>query len=238
MRKTDFKVIGFDADDTLWVNEPFFQDTEKRLCELLAPYAPAEEVSKLLFATEMQNLSLYGYGAKGFILSMIETALKISNNSVDQTILEKVVNLGKELINMPVTLLDRIPEVLDYLSLQGYTLIVATKGDLLDQQRKLSRSTLAKYFHHIEIMSDKKEQDYQLLLSRIGVNANEFLMIGNSFKSDIQPVLAIGGYGIHVPYHTTWQHEVVGSTNVSSDRFTLVHSIADVMQILRNGKNS
>lgn len=205
--KTNFKTIAFDADDTLWVNETFFRETEAEFCSLLSDFSSSKECMKVLFATEIHNLSEYGYGTKGFVLSMIETALKLSKNKVPQTTLEKILELGKTQINQPVELIDGVVETLKYLKNKGYKLIVATKGDLLDQERKLKKSKLAKYFHHVEVMSNKEVGDYKQLLSHLEIAPDDFLMIGNSYKSDIQPVLELGGYGIHIPFHTTWIHE-------------------------------
>lgn len=230
--KSDIKIIGFDADDTLWVNEPYFQDTEKLFCELLSGYMPSEQTSQELFKTEMGNIDLYGYGAKSFILSMIETALRVSNNQVSQEKINKIISLGKELLSKPIVLLDGVQQVLEHLHQQGMKLIVASKGDLLDQERKLSKSNIGKYFHHVEIMSDKKESDYLKLLSHLEINPENFLMIGNSLKSDIIPVLNIGGSAIYVPYHTTWQYEKAENTGNHLTNFVEVEQISDVLKIL------
>jgi putative hydrolase of the HAD superfamily len=202
------KVIAFDADDTLWINEPYFQETENKFCALLEDYLPLHTLAKELFKTEIQNLPLYGYGIKGFMLSMVETALRVSNNTLNVTILEKTLALGKELLEKQIEILEGVEEVLR--SLKGsYRLVVATKGDLLDQERKLRKSGLEHYFHHIEIMSDKQESDYLKLIKHLDIQPAEFLMIGNSLKSDVMPVLSIGGHAVHIPYHTTWAHEQV-----------------------------
>lgn len=200
------KVIAFDADDTLWVNEPYFQETEHKFCSLLEDYLPHHTISQELFKTEMQNLALYGYGVKGFMLSMIETALRISDHTVPQRIIDQIIGFGKALLGRPIELLDGMEPALHQLK-KKYRLVVATKGDLLDQERKLKRSGLEHYFHHIEIMSDKQEADYRKLIRHLDIDPSEFLMIGNSLKSDCLPVLAIGGHAIHIPYHTTWAHE-------------------------------
>lgn len=202
------KVIAFDADDTLWVNEPYFQETERKFCSLLEDYLPHHTVAQELFRTEIDNLKLYGYGVKGFMLSMIETALRVSNKTLRVEVIEKAILYGKELLEKPIELLDGVESVLQQLH-GRYRLVVATKGDLLDQERKLQKSGLEKYFHHIEIMSEKKEEDYAKLIRHLDVDPSTFLMIGNSLKSDILPVLALGGQAIHIPYHTTWAHEVV-----------------------------
>ena len=228
------KVIAFDADDTLWVNEPYFRDIEKLFCALLEDYLPEHTVEQELFKIEMQNLSLYGYGAKGFMLSMIETALTISNKTIPPIVIDKIIELGKELLTMPIELLEGVEEVLK--KLQGeYKLVVATKGDLLDQERKLSKSGVEKYFHHIEIMSDKKESDYSKLIKHLDIDAAEILMIGNSLKSDILPVLALGGYGIHVPFHTTWAHEQIEHT-VVNEKFKQIEHIQELLPFLKSIK--
>jgi putative hydrolase of the HAD superfamily len=207
--KNKFDIIGFDADDTLWINQPNYDEIENEYCSLLSNYLPTDKVSEELYKTEMQNLSVYGYGAKSFTLSMIETAIIITNNEVPQYIINEILNLGKRLINKPVTLLSGTKDVLEYFKKTGIRIILITKGDLIDQERKLKKSKIEDYFHHIEIMSDKRESDYLKLLSHLEIESERFLMIGNSMKSDIIPVLNIGGFGIHVPYLTTWQHEDV-----------------------------
>lgn len=206
----NIKVIAFDADDTLWSNEPFFQEVERKYTELLSDYGSAKEISAELFKTEMSNLECLGYGAKAFTISMVETALWVSNQTITAEKIQQIVLLGKSLLEMPIELLSGVEDTLKALKEQGcYRLVVATKGDLLDQERKLKRSGLTPYFDHIEIMSDKTEKEYNRLLQVLQVAPEEFLMIGNSLKSDIQPVLAIGGYGVHIPFEVMWQHEVV-----------------------------
>ncbi len=229
--KSNFKVIAFDADDTLWVNETFFRETEAEFCDLLSNFSTSEECMKVLFATEIKNLKEYGYGTKGFILSMLETALKVTNNKVPQTILEKIIELGKTQINQPVELLDGVVNILEYLKEKDYKLIVATKGDLLDQERKLKKSKLENYFHHVEVMSNKNAADYQKLLSHLEIAPKDFLMIGNSYKSDIEPVFDLGGFGIHIPFHTTWIHEEAEEKDEHPNWIKL-ESIAEIKSIL------
>lgn len=208
----DIKVIAFDADDTLWDNESFFQEIERYYTELLSKYGDAEKISAELFRTEMDNLEHYGYGVKGFTLSMLETALRISKREVPADILEMIILWGKLLLDMPIEVLPDVVETLKALKERDrYRLVVATKGDLLDQQRKLKRSGLSDYFDHVEIMSDKTEKEYIKLMKTLQVSPKEFLMVGNSLKSDIQPVLATGGYAVHVPFEVMWQHEVAES---------------------------
>ncbi|MEO6289229.1 MAG: HAD family hydrolase, partial [Ginsengibacter sp.] len=162
----NIKVIAFDADDTLWVNEPYFQETEKKFCALLEDYLPQHTISQELFKTEILNLSLYGYGVKGYMLSMVETALRISNKTINIGIIEKAIEYGKELLDKPIEMLEGVEDVLKFLSGQ-YRLVVATKGDLLDQERKLKKSGIEHYFHHTEIMSDKQEKDYIKLVKHL-----------------------------------------------------------------------
>lgn len=208
--KENIKVIAFDADDTLWVNESYFQEIEKRYTQLLKSYGNSEEISAALFKTEMKNLKTLGYGAKAFTISMIETALEVSNQKIAADDIRQIVDLGKSLLEIPIGLLPKVKETLEVLKEKGkYKLVVATKGDLLDQENKLERSGLAPYFDHIEVMSDKTEKEYLRLLNILQIKPSEFLMIGNSLKSDIQPVLALGGYGVHIPFEVMWQHEVV-----------------------------
>jgi putative hydrolase of the HAD superfamily len=228
--KTTIKIIGFDADDTLWVNEPLYRDTEKQFCDILAPYFPEIETNKELFKTEMQNLEMYGYGAKGFMLSMIETALRISDNKITPYEINHIIHLGKDLLNQPIILLDSVEEVLQQLH-PNYKLILATKGDLLDQERKLRKSGLINYFHHIEIMSDKHENNYRKLINRLDIEPQDFVMIGNSVKSDILPVINIGAKAIHVPYHTTWQHEN-DHDETDHSKFITVDKLSEVLNIL------
>jgi len=227
----NIKVIGFDADDTLWDNEPYYRETEDKFCNLLKEYLPKEKINEELFKTEINNLELYGYGVKAFMLSLIETALKISNGTLTVKIIEEIINLGKDQLNRPVTLLDNVSEVLERLK-PHYKLIIATKGDLLDQERKLKKSNLSGHFHHIEIMSDKKEENYKDLLTHLDIQPNEFVMVGNSLKSDIIPVLNLGGYGVFVPYHITWQHEHVDENEVKNVRFYKMESIKQITTLL------
>lgn len=230
INKTAIKVIAFDADDTLWVNEPYFQKAEHEFCALLENYLPQHMVSKELFETEMNNLSLYGYGVKGFILCMIETASRISAGQLSLNTINKIIAIGQDLLKMPIELLEGVEDTLIRLSAR-YKLIVATKGDLLDQERKLKNSGLQKYFHHVEIMSNKKNEDYIKLLSKIECPAENFIMIGNSINSDVLPVLELGGQAIHVPYHVTWTHEQA-SDEIKPSNFLQVESLDQLLPVL------
>jgi len=225
--KNQITVIAFDADDTLWVNEPYFRETEEQFAGLLEDFMPRHSILSELYKTEIANLPLYGYGIKGFVLSMIETVLRITAGKIDPAVISRAIALGQEMLNKPVELLDGVEDVLK--ALHGkYKLVVATKGDLLDQQRKLTKSGLDHYFHHIEIMSDKQESDYQKLLKHLDCKPEEFLMLGNSLKSDVLPVLNIGGHAVHIPFHTTWVHEHIDHT-IEHTNFYQMESLSDVL---------
>ena len=226
------KVIGFDADDTLWVNETYFRDAEVQFAKLLSQFETENKIDQELFKMEMKNLPVYGYGVKGFVLSMVEMALELSNNTVSNQTISKILDIGKEMINQEVELLDGVEEVLKQLS-QKYKLIVATKGDLLDQERKLEKSGLLDYFHHIEVLSDKKEANYSKLLNHLEIKPSEFLMVGNSLKSDILPLINIKASAVHVPFHTTWLHEQVNVNQEESKQYKTIKSLKDLLKILQ-----
>ena len=225
------KVIAFDADDTLWVNETYFREAESQFVKLLAQYETHNKIDQELFRVEIKNLSDYGYGIKGFILSMIECALTLSNGQVPQKTIQTILSIGKDMLNKPIELIDGVEEVLQFLQ-KKYTLIVATKGDLLDQERKLHKSGLTDYFHHIEVLSDKKEANYTKLLSHLDINPSEFLMVGNSLKSDILPLVEIKAHAIHVPFHTTWVHEQVSEKDTNGKVYKTVSSLREILEFL------
>lgn len=228
--KDYIKVIGFDADDTLFINEPYFDEAEEKFCALFEDFLSKQSISQTLFQTQINNLPFYGYGIKGYILSMIEAANKISDGKVSIKVTEKILEIGKELLQKPIVLLDEIEETLKQLH-GKYKLIVVTKGDLKDQHRKVSLSGLGPYFHHIEVLSEKDEIDYEKLLKRLDIDASEFLMIGNSLKSDVLPVLNIGGTAIHIPFHTTWAHERIDHEIVHDKFFTAITN-AEILPLL------
>lgn len=227
----NIKVIAFDADDTLWVNETYFREAENQFANLLSKYETKNKIDQELFKTEIKNLAIYGYGVKGFVLSMVECALELSNYQINQKTIESILNIGKEMLEKPIELLDGVEEVLKKLH-PKYKLIVATKGDLLDQERKLEKSNLLKYFHHIEVMSDKKEKDYQKLIQHLDINSSELLMIGNSLKSDVLPLINVSASAIHVPFHTTWAHEEVPEENQSKTTYKSLSNIKQVLSYL------
>jgi putative hydrolase of the HAD superfamily len=224
------KVIGFDADDTLWVNEPYYREAENQFVDLLIEYGVRGNIAGKLFNTEIANLGLYGYGIKAFMLSLVECAIELTDGAVTAQTVGRIIGIGKSMLERPIELLEDVKYVLQRLA-PHYRLIVATKGDLLDQERKMRKSSISDYFHHIEVMSDKKEQHYLQLLKHLDIAPEEFLMIGNSLKSDIIPPLELGACGIYVPFHTTWAHEEVEG-EPDSDRYFQVKHLRDVLNII------
>lgn len=223
-------IIAFDADDTLWHNEPYFDEAQERFCELFQDFASKQEILGLILNHQIKNLPLYGFGIKAFTLSMIDSALELTNQSISGQNIAKVIQIGRDLLQKPVELLPEVEPVLQ--QLQGkYKLIVATKGDLKDQHRKLHDSRIGHYFHHIEVMSDKQEIDYQKMLGRLDCKAENLLMIGNSLKSDVLPVLNIGGHAVHIPYHTTWEYEKI-DFEINHPNFKTFSSLQEVLTLL------
>jgi len=202
--------IALDADDTLWGNEDIFVSAQKRYMELLAPYRSDWDAQEL-YDTEQRNLAYFGYGIKGFTLSMIETAIQITDGNVSGHDIGHIIAIAREMVHAPITLLPTVAETVAHWSTQ-YRLMVITKGDLFDQESKIARSGLAEYFRHVEVVSEKHPASYARILRRYDIAPQEFLMIGNSLRSDILPVLTIGATAVHVPYHLTWQHEHVEVT--------------------------
>jgi putative hydrolase of the HAD superfamily len=223
-------VIGFDGDDTLWHNEQLFADTQQQLRELLGRYADMTTIDSKLLEIERRNLAIFGYGVKGFIVSMIETAIEISDARVDARDIHRIVMLGKALLEHPTALLDGVRDVVEELA-SRHRLILVTKGDLLHQETKVAASGLADLFWQIEIVSEKDPPTYRRLLERHSVAPADFVMIGNSVASDILPVLAIGGRAVHVPYHITWALEVVAADN---EEFPILADLRDVLTIVED----
>ena len=224
------KTIAFDADDTLWHNEPYFDEAQAKFCELFQDFASKQEILQLILNHQVTNLPLYGFGIKAFTLSMIEAALELTNHQINGTVIEKILAIGKNLLQKPVELLPNVTETLEQLK-GKYKLVVATKGDLKDQHRKLHDSGLGHYFHHIEVMSDKTDLDYTKMLHRLECDPKDFIMIGNSLKSDVLPVLNIGGTGIHIAYHTTWEYEKI-DFEIQHDNFKSISNLNEIFEIL------
>jgi len=205
------KIIAFDADDTLWHNEPYFDEAQERFCVLFQDYASSQEILGLILNHQIKNLPLYGFGIKAFTLSMIESALELTNHKISGQNIEKVIQIGKDLLQKPVELLPNVESVLEQL-----------KGN----------SGIGAYFHHIEVMSDKAELDYVKMLGRLDCKAQDFLMIGNSLKSDVLPVLNIGGHAIHIPYHTTWEYEKI-DFEIEHENFESFTNITEILPLLK-----
>jgi putative hydrolase of the HAD superfamily len=233
-RTKRFELIAFDADDTLWHNESLYNMTQDRFKELLAPYLDGEIVDQELYETEMRNLARYGYGIKSFTLSMIETAIELTDGRVGGAEIRHIIDFAHEMLAAPVRLIDGIEDVLAALG-ADYRLMVITKGDLFDQETKLARSGLDGYFDLVEIVSNKRPETYAGLLARHDVAADRFLMVGNSLPSDILPVLEIGGHGVHIPYHITWAHEVVDETEVPDERYATLQDVRQLPALLARG---
>ena len=202
-------LIGLDADDTLWHSESHFALTEDRFQALVSPWSAPDQTAERLLARERANLEIFGYGVKGFVLSMIETAIEVSENAIPVGAIEQIIEWGKEMMAHPVELLDGVETVIDELN-GHYRTVLITKGDLFHQESKIAESGLADRFDHIEILSEKTPDHYLGVLRRCGdIPVGEFVMVGNSLRSDILPVVKIGGHGVYVPYQVTWGHEVV-----------------------------
>jgi putative hydrolase of the HAD superfamily len=200
-----FDLIAFDADDTLWHNESLYNDVQDRLSELLARYGYSGDVVQALYDTEKHNITYFGYGIKSFTLSMIELAVRVTGGAIHGDDVGQIIGFAKTMIDTPPELLPQVEETLAQLA--GRRLMIITKGDLLDQQRKLSRSRLDRYFDLVEVVSEKTADTYRTILAKYHIAPARFLMIGNSLKSDILPAVEVGAQAVYIPYQTTWMHE-------------------------------
>ena len=198
--------IGFDADDTLWQNEQFFRMTEARFAELLADFAEADHLTERLIEAEKRNLARYGFGIKGFTLSMIETAIEVTEGRVPARVIGEILEAGREMLVHPVETLPHVTETLERLA-PDYRIVLITKGDLFDQERKLAQSGLGDFFDAVEIVSDKQRETYERIFARHGDGAARAMMVGNSLRSDVVPALEAGSYGVFVPHDLTWAYE-------------------------------
>jgi putative hydrolase of the HAD superfamily len=222
--------IGFDADDTLWQNEQFYQLTEKHFTELLTDFAEGEKVSERLLEAERRNLSHYGFGIKGFTLSMIETALEITDGTVPGKVIAEILDIGRDLLAHPVETLPHVRETLEDLA-GHYLLVLITKGDLFDQERKLAQSGLGDFFDAVEIVSDKTATTYRRIFSRVGDGPERAMMVGNSLKSDIVPAIAAGSYGVFVPHALTWVLEHVDEPK-DAPRFRKIAHLGELAALI------
>ncbi len=226
--------IIFDADDTLWECEPFFQQTKQFVCYLLKDYADEKTLKELIYKNHISKLDLYGYGIKGYILSLIKTALDVSDMRVDADVIDSIVALGDTMLNDPIVLLPGVEKVLKTLK-PNYRLVMITKGDLLDQMNKLKRSGLEHYFEQVEVVSEKDEVTYKQVFEKMGIEASSAMMVGNSLKSDVLPVVAIGGTGVHIPYEITWDHEKTDKA-IDSDRIYELKTMGELVILLKNSQ--
>jgi putative hydrolase of the HAD superfamily len=225
------RVVGLDGDDTLWHNETRFALTQEELRELLLRHVPEANIDSHLAAVEARNLGVYGYGVKAFTLSMIETAIELTAGRIPAADLEVILGWGKRMLNEPTELLDGVENAVRELS-EKYDLVLITKGDLFDQESKLARSGLAGLFLGVEVVSEKNAGAYRGILGRRGIKAGEFVMVGNSPRSDILPVLELGARAVHVPYHLTWHHENVPEESLPKSGWYRVERIGEVSRLL------
>lgn len=212
------EVIAFDADDTLWHNESLFTITQDKYKKLLSKYHSEEWIERRLFDTETENIKHFGYGVKGFTLSMIETAIELSEGRISGAEIMQIIDFAKEMLRSPIELLEGVEETIKNLS-QTHDLMIITKGDLFDQESKIARSGVAEYFSKIEIVKEKDDECYQKILAKYNIDKSKFLMVGNALKSDILPVLRIGASAVHIPYHTTWAREIVADDELKTYNF-------------------
>lgn len=202
-----FDMLAFDADDTLWHNERLYVTAQEQFTRMLSHYHKPEWVMARLYETETQNLAHFGYGIKAFALSMIETAVELTEGRISGRDIQALVETARQMINAEVELLEHVREIIPQLSTR-YRLMMITKGDLLDQESKISRSGLGQYFRYVEIISSKTRESYEKVLNRYAIAPEHFLMVGNSLRSDILPILELGGSAVYIPYETTWEHEL------------------------------
>jgi putative hydrolase of the HAD superfamily len=215
-------VIAFDADDTLWHNEPLYTVTTENFVDLLAGYHDREWITARLYETEVRNLDYFGYGVKSFALSMIETAIELTEGRVTGADIRRIIDYAKQMLRAPVHLLEHVAETVAALA-PAHRLMVITKGDLFDQESKLAQSGLADYFTHVEIVSEKNRAAYESILAQHRIDVGRFLMVGNSLRSDILPVVELGGRAVHIPYRTTWAHETVSEPLDEGSYYALEH---------------
>ena len=225
-------LVALDADDTLWHNEPLYTGTRERLKELLARYEPSAVLEDRLYEVELRNLENFGYGVKGFVLSMIETAIELTDGRLESRDVRTIISWGHEMLRSPIRLLDGVQQAVEELA-RVFPLILLTKGDLLDQETKLARSGLGTHFTGVEIVSEKDAAVYSRVMARHGIAPERFVMVGNSLRSDILPVLAAGGHAVYVPYDVTWIHERVTPEALADVQFHQVEHIRELPDLLR-----
>ncbi|MBL0209521.1 MAG: HAD family hydrolase [Holophagaceae bacterium] len=227
----DIRTLAFDADDTLWHHQNLFEETQERFRDLLRPHREDAWIDAQLHETEMRNLRHFGYGVKGFMLSMVETAIQLTEARIEGAEIQKIIELGKDMLDRPIELMPGAAQALESLS-GDYELMVITKGDLFDQETKLARSGLGSLFTRVEVVSEKDAPTNAAILKRHGIGPGHFLMVGNSLKSDIQPVLDIGGRAVHVPYELQWAHDRVEGMNRETHDYFEIASLAELPELL------
>lgn len=230
MPQSPLAAIAFDADDTLWENECFFRQAEDRLLDLLADHGDRATLSQRLLTVEKRNVAVYGFGIKGFTLSMLETALEVSDGRIAPSVVADIIAMGREMLNHPVELLPSARSTLEALS-GRFPLLLITKGDLFDQERKLAKSGVAELFARIDIVSEKTTDTYARIFAAAGCDASRGMMVGNSLRSDILPALAAGAYAVHVPHALTWAFEHVEEA-VVHPRLFIEKELSGVLQVI------
>ena len=225
-------LVGFDADDTLWRSQDYFDEAQADFERIVASYVDLDDVAHRLYAVEKRNLALFGYGVKGMVLSMVEAAVEITEERITAGDLHRIVGLGKDLLRHPVEVLDGVREAVEAVSAH-HPVVLITKGDLFHQEAKVRDSGMAHLFRRIEIVSEKDTATYARLFDEFGVAPQQFLMVGNSLRSDIAPVLELGGWGVHVPYHTTWAHEADATLRHGGERMRAIAGIGDLAQAVQ-----
>jgi len=223
--------VGLDGDDTLWQNETRFELTQTALRDLLRRHVPDADVDAHLAEVEMRNLGIYGYGVKAFTLSMIETAIQLTDRRIPAADLEVILGWGQKMLGAPTELLDGVEAALEDLG-RRYELLLITMGDLFDQESKLARSGLAEMFKGVEILSEKNVEAYRSVLRRRNIEPAEFVMVGNSLRSDIAPVIALGARGVHIPYPLTWHHEQVPEDSMPKEGWHRLEKISELGALL------
>ena len=231
-RTVGIGLVGFDADDTLWRSQDYFDDAQAQFERIVAGYVDLDDVAGRLYAVEKRNLALFGYGVKGMVLSMVEAAVEITEERISAGDLHRIVGLGKDLLRHPVEVLDGVREAVEAIA-ADYPVVLITKGDLFHQEAKVRESGMADLFRRIEIVSEKDAATYARLFEEFGIAPRRFLMVGNSLRSDIAPVLELGGWGVHVPYHTTWAHEADATLRHGGERMRTIAGIADLAQAVQ-----
>lgn len=226
-------VVGLDGDDTLWHNESIFAATHDRFRAMVERYAPDAGIDERLLATERRNLELFGYGVKGFALSLIETAITVSDGRISAHDVARIVDWAKDMLRHPVDLLDGVADTVAHLATR-YRLVLITKGDFFHQESKVARSGLAEHFDVVEIVAEKDPASYRRVLGRAGIDPASFVMVGNSLRSDVLPVLEIGGHAVHIPYRLTWEHEQVADHEYDGRPYTELGDIRELPGLLRS----